>query len=426
MKSSLKKSMLRLTVLFSVLVCSVNVLLSYHNFAAANKRFAYSTSETVARTCSLIINGDVLDEYIASGCRDSEYYELWNKLVDYRNTNEDIIQLSVVRFNEQGMMYIFDADLSDNGAFLRDVKRFDERQEKYRSRLICGEDIGFIEYNDRIVVYEPVFSSYNEHMGYVMVGLSTEHSRMQQINYLIKTTLIAVIVSSVLAFFIFFRFSELVINPIKKLSDAAVNFAASLSDSDGKKSSFSDLKIYTDNEIEELYHSMLQMESNLRTSENNLVVELWNSRHDSMTRLYNKRYLNEIKDSYNERNSLAVFYFDVDNLKKMNDICGHEYGDVVIKKASEFIAFYTPAECCAFRVGGDEFIMIVPDISEDDYKKMLEIMKSDSKRKLTEPDMQVQCRVSLGGSFALCDPDVEALISEADQEMYADKQSRRG
>lgn len=425
MKGSLRRSMFMLVILFSVLVCGVNILLSYHNFAASNKRFAYSTSETVARTCSMIIDGETLENYISTGKRDSDYYVLWNKLIDYRSTNEEILQLSVVKFVEQGAKYIFDTDLSEKGAFLGDIKRLDNHQEKYQSRLISGEDIGFIEYGDQIVVYEPIVSSYSEHIGYVIVGISTEHSRIQQINYLVRISMISVAVSLVMTLLILISFSHMVINPIKKLSGAAVNFASSLSDSDGKKSSFSDLQIYTGNEIEELYRSILQMESNLRTSENNLVVELWNSRHDSMTKLYNKRYLNEIKDSYNDEKSLAVFYFDVDNLKKMNDICGHEYGDIVIKKAAEFITYYTPAGCCSFRVGGDEFMMIVPGLSEEEYDKMLSLMKEDPRRKLTEPDMQVQCRVSLGGSFAPFSPDVEALISEADQEMYNDKQSKR-
>ena len=59
-----------------------------------------------------------------------------------------------------------------------------------------------------------------------------------------------------------------------------------------------------------------------------------------MTQLYNKRhYKEQLKELQND-STIGVIYFDIDNLKRMNDTFGHEKGDAVILKAAEFIRRY--------------------------------------------------------------------------------------
>ena len=121
---------------------------------------------------------------------------------------------------------------------------------------------------------------------------------------------------------------------------------------------------------------------------------------------------------------VGIIYFDVDNLKKMNDICGHESGDKVIKKTAEFIMKHQPKGAFSFRVGGDEFLMIINDWNEAEIKELAEKMKADPDKQLTEPDQEVCCRIAIGCAYGL-GRDAEAVIEEADQNMYLDKQSHR-
>lgn len=96
MKKSLKKRMLLLIFSFVILLNILSILMNYQNFVSTMEQANYSTASTVAETCALIIDGDALEGYIKTGRRDNAYYVTWNKLLDYKNTNKDIVYLSVV------------------------------------------------------------------------------------------------------------------------------------------------------------------------------------------------------------------------------------------------------------------------------------------------------------------------------------------
>ena len=108
----------------------------------------------------------------------------------------------------------------------------------------------------------------------------------------------------------------------------------------------------------------------------------------------------------------------------MNDICGHENGDKVIKKTAEFIKKHEPENAFSFRVGGDEFLMIINDWNEAEIKELTERMKADPEKQLTEPDQEVCCRIAIGYAYGP-GKDIDAIMEAADQNMYLDKQSHR-
>ena len=118
MKMSLKNKIAVFIIGLVVVLNIVSITMNYNNFVTANNQFSYSTASTVANTCSLILDVDKLGAYIQTGQRDTSYYEMWNKLIDYKNTNESIEKLSVVWFDESGCHYIFDTNLTEQGAFL--------------------------------------------------------------------------------------------------------------------------------------------------------------------------------------------------------------------------------------------------------------------------------------------------------------------
>ena len=82
---------------------------------------------------------------------------------------------------------------------------------------------------------------------------------------------------------------------------------------------------------------------------------LFESEHDGLTGLYNKgKYLSMKENDFKRLNSVAVFYFDVNNLKTVNDTLGHEAGDRLITQASRSIQAIEDENIYAFRMGGDE------------------------------------------------------------------------
>ncbi len=424
MKISLKKKIAMLLVGFVIVLNFVSITMNYNNFVTANNQFSYSTASTVANTCSLILDVDKLGAYIKSGQRDSAYYEMWNKLLDYKNTNENIEELSVVWFDESGCHYIFDTNLTERGAFLGDSKPFDSLQLLQKEALIQGEPVEFIEYTGRMDVYRPILSSYNIHLGYVIVGISTVEAEKEQDMYLLKLIMIMLALSIVMLVGITLLLTRSVIKPINELSEAAANYVDTW-DVKTKESALSHLTIKTGDEIEQLFVSVKKMESDLLNISDSLTIATWNSQHDSMTQLYNKRYLEEWIERHNNEVETGVIYFDVDNLKKMNDIYGHERGDKVIEKTAQFILKYQPGNALSFRVGGDEFLMIVRNEPERFIRNMVEEMKQDPELHLSRPGDEVDCRIAIGYAHGTAMQSINEIIEKADQNMYLDKQSHR-
>lgn len=425
MKKSLRKRLLFLVLSFVILLSALSIGMNYQNFISTTEQSGYSTARMVAETCALIIDGDSLDAYIKTGQRDTYYYEIWNKLIDYRNINEDIVQLMIGWFDEDGFHYLFDTDLTEEGAFLGDMDDVDQEQEERMAQLVHGGDVGYITYPDQIVVYRPVKSSYNLHMGYVMVGISTEESKRNQYLYLIRLILAFLALTLGVSIWFVLRINRTIIRPINNLSAAAASYMDSAKKED-EESPLARLQINTGDEIEKLFHSVRKMESDILNSSNSLAIATWNSHHDSMTQLFNKRYLESCQAIYEAKKSVGIVYFDIDNLKKMNDICGHESGDEVIIKTADFIRKYQKEEYAGFRMGGDEFMLVVCDKTAREMAAMEAAMKADPENILTPPEKEVQCRIAIGYSFREGGNIVlDKLIREADDNMYLDKRSHR-
>ena len=424
MKKSLKGRITLLIFLFVIVLDTVSICMNYRNFISSSEQFNYSTANTVAKTCSLIIDKNLLNDYKKTNLRNSEYYTTWNKLIDYRNTNKDIVNLSVVWFDLSKCHYIFDTDLSEDGAFLGDMCTLDSAQAEKQKELAAGKDIGFIKYADRMEIYSPIISSSNVTIGYVIVGISTILAEKEQLNYLIRMIAVSFSLTFVLAFIFMCVLSKKIIKPINILAEAASSYAKA--ENDSKKTSILEkITIKTGDEIEHLFQSMKKMETDLLNSSNSLSIATWNSNHDSMTQLYNKRYLTDFMFEYTSEKSVAAYYFDVDNLKKMNDICGHENGDEVICKTAEFIKKFLPENGFAFRIGGDEFLMIICDISLKDAEILFARMQASDDKRLTPHNSKVFCRIAIGYEYTQKCENLDELVKKADKRMYLDKHSER-
>lgn len=425
MKKSLRKRFVLLIFCCVLLLNLFSIFMNYQNFAATTRTASNSAASTVAETCALIIDGDSIGTYSATHIRDTAYYATWNKLIDYRNTNPEISSLSLMTFDENGGTYIYDTDLTLDGAFLGDRIPFNQKQLAQKDVLLKGNDPVFLTYNDRVEYYRPILSSFNIPMGYVVVGISTLNAEYRQMQYLIRLTFIMTALTLCITAFFVAIISRTIITPINRLSSAVSGYVDSMNESGQSVSPLSQFSINTGDEIEHLYRSIRKMESDILNSSNNLSVALWNSQHDSMTQLYNKRYLEECTSVHESHDSLGIIYFDVDNLKKMNDICGHECGDRVIIRTADFIRSYLSENSAAFRMGGDEFMILLPDITEEAIRLLVQKMKTDPKTNLSDPDQPVQCRIAIGYAYGSGNIDLNQLISKADQNMYLDKQSHR-
>ncbi|MDD5117948.1 diguanylate cyclase [Sulfuricurvum sp.] len=157
---------------------------------------------------------------------------------------------------------------------------------------------------------------------------------------------------------------------------------------------------------------------------------------DAMTGLYNRRFYAKIIDDELNRvkqhhSTLALMMLDVDNFKLYNDTYGHHAGDTVLSKIANVLKFYTSRFGeYAFRLGGEEFGIIVSDMNEEKYGALAEHIRTSVEKLaiLHEKNDPASCvTVSIG--IALYYPDsvmsCDELYKEADMQLYRAKENGR-
>lgn len=152
------------------------------------------------------------------------------------------------------------------------------------------------------------------------------------------------------------------------------------------------------------------MQRKLRSHEQKLLKI---SYEDSLTGLYNRNRFNKDINSkaYMEAEAVGVACFDMNHLKKVNDSYGHGAGDRLLCQAAAHIRAFFDKK--AYRIGGDEFIVIDRERDEESFYKTVE-----SVQKNMEKD-RISC--SVGACFRTGKGQLLRQIHEADRLMYEEK-----
>lgn len=144
---------------------------------------------------------------------------------------------------------------------------------------------------------------------------------------------------------------------------------------------------------------------------------------DIMTGLYNRnKYMEDCASGRWDKKRIAVFFWDVNDLKHVNDRMGHECGDVLIREIAESISAIMNPRCAGYRIGGDEFVLVLSDASEEEAKLLLACWRQCVETKALASELPLSAAVGYaygdGGSLA-------ELVREADRAMYRDKAQRK-
>lgn len=145
---------------------------------------------------------------------------------------------------------------------------------------------------------------------------------------------------------------------------------------------------------------------------------------DGLTGLYNRLYLQEEMDRL-ERGRyrpIGVLVADVDGLKEVNDSQGHAEGDALIVRVGELLARVLRVEDIVARVGGDEFVALVPGADEAAMEMILERIRRERAACWAAGE---RVSVSVGGASASAGDLLSDTMREADARMYAEKRQRK-
>ena len=156
------------------------------------------------------------------------------------------------------------------------------------------------------------------------------------------------------------------------------------------------------------------------------------SLRDPLTRLFNRRYLEEFTTKEIHRATrngipMGIIMIDVDYFKNFNDNYGHEAGDFVLKELSKYLEKKTRKSDVVCRYGGEEFILILPDTSLKNTLLHGEKIKEEVKYlNLEYHQKSLQITISLGvACFPKHGLQLEDLLNAADRALYLAKKQGR-
>ena len=446
---------LRTKVVFSVSICmlvitGVSIIVSFRLFNQAKADNCVEMARVISKQAAKVIDPERIDEYIEQGAGAPGYQDVERRLAWLRETYPDVEYLYVYQIREDGCHVVFDIDTPElEGMEPGEIVEFDKSFLPYVPDLLAGKQIPPIASNDSfgalLTVYQPVYDEEGVCRCYVGLDYSADMLSMYGAVFIVK------LVALLLGFFIIVVAAGLraatnnIIVPIDTMAYCAGAFAY---DSEEARAANVEriraLNIYTGDEIENLYLAFLKtVEDSMNYVENLLhartEVEEMKEQVSVMDELAYKDALTGVRnktsyDQYMEKKiavdiaegtaAFGVIMIDLNYLKRVNDTYGHERGNIYLK------------ECCAmvcsvfdhspvFRVGGDEFVVVIEqgDLENRDalLARFQDEMKKRADSKLLEPWEKVSTAVGVAVYDPAVDKNGDDVFKRADKAMYANK-----
>ena len=142
---------------------------------------------------------------------------------------------------------------------------------------------------------------------------------------------------------------------------------------------------------------------------------------DEMTGLHNRSAYEEYLMENSKTDAASyVLMMDLNNLKQCNDILGHRVGDDYIMKAAASIRKVLEPHGCCYRIGGDEFVVLLLNISKDSFASMLEELQGEWDR-IRQQEHRFVFQIAVGYAQASDKTTLQEMIEQADKMMYENK-----
>lgn len=161
---------------------------------------------------------------------------------------------------------------------------------------------------------------------------------------------------------------------------------------------------------------------------------------DMLTGLYNRQGLAKLIEQFSSlNNTVAILYADLDNFKYYNDTFGHDVGDVILKQFAKVITAMSKNIGYAVRYGGDEFLIVLNNISKEKARQVAEeiyaamsdgfvpIVKQHMKKEIEVPrDKYVSCSIGIAFSKNGQSESIGEALKNADKALYYMKRGTKG
>ncbi|MBR6451580.1 MAG: diguanylate cyclase [Lachnospiraceae bacterium] len=390
----------------------------------------------ISNTAAAMLDGDVLESIQAEDLHTNEYREILKTLTYYQD-NIDLKYIYCIRDTGDGnFVFTVDPTTDDPGEFGEPIVYTDALYKASLGIPSVDEE----PYSDRwgrfYSSYSPVFDSKGQVAGIVAVDFSADWYDRQvrnQILIILVITALSLSFGLLVVFMIASKSRKRIhslYNELNSLADGIEELAGELSE--GKELKGTEL-LHTDSLSRGGADEVIALGDKIRSLQQYMKVQIDYARtkayQDALTGLENRTsYLEYVKGTderigKKEMPSFAIAMFDINGLKDINDHQGHEYGDRVIAKAAGILRDAFPDERI-FRIGGDEFVAIIPGPAGEEAK----VFKDYDRLIATEGTAGEKVLLSKG--YAPFDPasdgSFQDVFERADRSMYEAKKAYYG
>ena len=146
---------------------------------------------------------------------------------------------------------------------------------------------------------------------------------------------------------------------------------------------------------------------------------------DQLTGAYNRyAYFNDIKNTPSEeKTALSIVYFDMDDLKAINDHYGHDAGDQAIMTAYNLIVESFGTQGKIYRMGGDEFIALIQDLTDEAYQTLSKTFEESLKAASKKVPYKIHISYGFAKYDLVKDDSLADTLRRSDQAMYKHKKT---
>ncbi len=462
-KRPIKRSIIIFALVFIALMCFVLSIITYSTYTTSIYRSYNRRMLDILNYVDSHIDGEDLSECVESG-EESEKFSALMAFMDSIMEDFNIHYLYIVRpvleDDRIGMMNVISADTAIGretnpdgyylGFVLEDV--YDrETLELYQQHLDMDEISYFKNFSSWGYDYtalKPLINADGEHFAALCVDIEVDDVQRAIKTYTVFNVILIVVLGIMFVTLFILWMNRNITEPLVRLEKSVVSFAErSHEQTDPDLLSYDDPHIHTQNEVESLSNAVNLMSIDMRNYVRNIIAaedrvqDMKNqvthmdmlAYQDALTHVKNKTWYDKIEERVNAdidagKARFAILMADLNNLKKINDNYGHEHGNDYIFGACHIICVifdHSPV----FRIGGDEFVVLMENRDYDDKEKLIEELKLAYEETSNDESKEPWERYSSAIGVAVFDSAVDKCMNDvfkrADEAMYKHKQESK-
>ncbi|MBR3247060.1 MAG: diguanylate cyclase [Clostridiales bacterium] len=390
-------------------------------------------------------NEELVEDFLRDRDLWNEYIKIRQLLSDYLSNMEGIEYVYVIDHGDADAiydMYLID----DDSTPLYETGYFELREEELRETdltdlpdpTITNGDWGWLCSD-----FKPVYDSEGNCVCIVGCDISMEEVMLERTSFLISMILGALVYTAIVIAGAMVLVDRVITKPIVSMTKEMKRFNPTMN-KDYETAGVMELDIQSNDEISEIYQGIRNMqmsivddlkdkvkaENDLKNKDQRIDKLSDQTAKDALTGVGSKAAFirkSEMlgRQSAKEGGRYAVVMADLNNLKHVNDEYGHKAGDTYITGCCDMISGVF-ANSTVYRIGGDEFVVI---LQGDDYENRIaltEKLRSDFEESFSQEDKDPWFRYSASVGIAENGPDdvtFESVFKRADEAMYEEKAS---